>query len=112
MLQVKISMVLKDGMGNEHTLNVSSDDWGVIKYRLIGRKSRTPFSLSNLQIGWKYDCNLPTDIEEYTDVNRLVEDIKYCVNSGVKRVTDILYSKQKGNKPKLVKVFSDDKELV
>ena len=38
MLQVKISMVTKDGMGNEHTLNVSSDDWGVIKYRLIGRK--------------------------------------------------------------------------
>ena len=95
MIQVKISMVTKDGYGNEHILDISSDDWGVIKYSLYGRKSKIPFSLSNLQIGWKYDCNLPTDIEKYTDVNQLVEDIKYCVNSGVERVTDILYSKQK-----------------
>ena len=112
MLQVKISMVTKDGYGNEHTLNVSSDDWGIIKYRLIGRKSGIPFSLSNLQIGWKYDCNLPTDIEDFDSVDDLVDVIKYCIESGVEDVTEILYSKQRGNKPKLVKVFSDDKELV
>ncbi|MBC8427840.1 MAG: hypothetical protein H8D94_00050 [Candidatus Pelagibacter sp.] len=95
MLQVKISMITKDGYGNENILNISSDDWGIIKYKLSGRKSKIPFSLSNLDIGWKYDCNLPTDIEKYTDVNRLMEDIKYCINSGVEDVIEILYSKQK-----------------
>ena len=96
--EVRISIGIIDGMKNEKKLDISTNEWGIILYSLYGRQSRVPFGLANIQIGWKYDCELPKDIDNYTDINQLIKDIKYCINSGVDRPTDIIYAKQRGLK--------------
>ena len=94
--EVRISIGTIAGMKNERKLDISTNDWGIIRYSLYGRKSRIPFSLSNLQIGWKYKCELPKDIDKYDSIDKLIEDVKYCIDSGVESMTDIIYAKQRG----------------
>ena len=48
MTKVSIRILTKDPMGNSHTLDVTNNEFGVLKYNFYGTNSRVPFSLSNI----------------------------------------------------------------
>jgi len=94
MKKVSIRILLDDPMGNSHTLDVTNDEFGVLKYNFYGTNSRTPFSLSNMQIGWKNkDARLPDTIDDYKNVHFLTADIIEAIHTGTERLNRVVYRK-------------------
>ncbi len=75
--KVKVLISLEDGMDNKQTLEVTSDDFGVLHYHLYGSwdSSGTPMSLSNMLT--REPC--PASIGDYETVDDLVEAIHHWV---------------------------------
>lgn len=92
---IKIRLRLGDSMGNTDILNVSSNDWGILKYNLHGEKSRIPESLSNLQIGWRGDHRLPETLDDYNTVDDIVKDVIKAIETGVNHHIDTIFAKEK-----------------
>jgi len=89
MKNVKIRLLLICPMGNRFLLDVSNDEFGILKYSLYGEKNHVPNSLSNLQMTERF----PDTIDDYNDVNVLATIISVRINTGVKKVLDVVYCK-------------------
>ena len=88
MHKVKIILQVQDPFGNQFILQVTSDEWGVLKYRLTDLTRSTGFAVSNM--GFKSDP--PITIHDYssdraTEGNRrrdqqeqILTHLKMCIN--------------------------------
>ena len=95
MTKVSIRILTKDPMGNSHTLDVTNDNFGVLKYSFYGTTSRVPLSLSNMQIGWqKKGTRLPDIIDDYKNVHVLTAEIVSAIHTGTERLERVVYRKE------------------
>lgn len=79
---------LVDGFGNRSVLKVfTNKDEGIVSYSLSGLNTRIPFSLSNLQCGWRGPA-LPDNIYEYENNTELFNMVITAVNGGVEKVEE------------------------
>lgn len=76
-----------DGFGNKKLLKVfTNQEEGTVGYSLVGIDSGTPFSLSNMQCGWR-GPSLPDNTYEYNDNESLLNAVIKAVQGGVYKVT-------------------------
>ncbi len=86
--QVSIRLYLESA-SNKHTLDVTSDKFGVLHYRLYTTLGYTPEALSN--IGCKQ--TFPDCIDGYRDVDMLLTSIRATIGTGYARVKEVAYAK-------------------
>ena len=89
MKNVKIRLLLISPMDNRFLLDVSNNEFGILKYSLYGEKNHVPNSLSNLQLKER----LPDTIDGYYSVHGLAGVIWRKINAEVTRVLQVVYSK-------------------
>ena len=87
MSREKIAVIeIKDTLDNRCEMLVFIDGRNFLEYVLRGKRNHTPLSISNLQIGWKEDVDLPIKYDEKT----FVKDVTTAINSGVKTVYNVV----------------------
>ena len=87
MKKLMAKLTLKDVYGNTKFLQVFiNDEEGTVSYSHFN-SSRTSFSISNLQCGWKGPL-LPDNIYEYEDNKQLLSAVVEAVNGGVQEVVE------------------------
>ena len=88
MRQLIAKLDVSDGYGNKKVLKVFTDrDEGTVNYSLIGSTSGIPFSISNMQCGWRGPL-LPDNTYEYKTNKKLLSAVVEAVNGGVYKVND------------------------
>ena len=75
MNKIKILLQIQDPYGNQYMLKVTSDDWGVLNYRLTDQFRSTGFSINNM--GWK--INPPITIHCYDHIEDILCDLLNCI---------------------------------
>ena len=87
MKKLMAKLTLKDVYGSTKFLQVFINaEEGIVSYSHFNA-SRTSFSISNLQCGWKGPL-LPDNIYEYEDNKQLLSAVVEAVNGGVQEVVE------------------------
>ena len=87
MKKLMAKLTLKDGYGNTKFLQVFINaEEGTVSYSHFSA-SRAPFSISNLQCGWRGPL-LPDNIYEHEDNRQLLSAVVEAVNGGVQEVVE------------------------
>ena len=73
--RVKFILQIQDPYGNQYVLQITSDQWGVLNYRLTDQSRSTGFSINNM--GWK--INPPITIHDYDYLKDILCDILNCI---------------------------------
>lgn len=76
----------RDSIGNTHVLAINKDAEGQLSFSLQGKSGGIGFSLSNLQLTWKYDGSFPMHVLDLRPKETLEQRVKWCLDAGVERM--------------------------
>ena len=87
-------LAIVDGMGNKSTLDITAGRDGALIYNYWGghSPSGTPFSLGNMQVGYRTDESLPHTMYEQDTHGELLATIVKAVDSGVVKVHRVIFA--------------------